>query len=101
MSEWMSIDEAPLGKKVMLWHTLWRAPYPGVRIGDHGSVYVDTCEPEPKGWHTFASHFAYIDAPKLGHERPSWAEPSFGHTDAQSSGAATRKDAGAAAALPS
>lgn len=54
---WKEIESAPLGKMVLLWAPIWRHPFPGQRNGDDGAVYVDTCEPEAKGWQTFATHW--------------------------------------------
>lgn len=53
----MLSDPPPLGKMVWLWSGGWRHAFPGQRNGDLGQVYIDTCEPEARGWQAFASHW--------------------------------------------
>lgn len=69
MSGWQTIETAPLGQMVWLWGPLWRHAFPGRRNGDNGAVYVDTCEPEAKGWQSIASH--WMPLPALPIERSS------------------------------
>lgn len=63
MADWMSIKTARLGEMVLLWHAGWRHPFPGQRNGDYGACYVDTCEPEARGWQTFATHWQPLPPP--------------------------------------
>jgi hypothetical protein len=58
--EWQPIETAPLGKMVLLWQPCWRHPFCGQRNGDAGQVWVDTCEPEARGWQAFASYWMPI-----------------------------------------
>lgn len=66
MSAWQPIETAPIGEMVWLWNGGWRHPFPGRRTGDAGQVYVDTCEPEAKGWTTFASYWMPMSLPPIG-----------------------------------
>lgn len=54
---WKPIDTAPLGQMVWLWQRSWRHPFPGVRNGDLGAVYIDTCEPQAQGWQSHADYW--------------------------------------------
>lgn len=51
---WQPIETAKLGEMVLLYSRGWRHPFPGCRNGDLGKCWVDTCEPEAKGWQTHA-----------------------------------------------
>lgn len=59
---WLPIEEAPLAVWGLAFHPVWRHPFPAMRNGDNGAVYVDTCEAEAKGWQTFATH--WMEFPK-------------------------------------
>lgn len=50
-------DPPPLGQMVWLWAGAWRHAFPGQRNGDYGQCYIDTCEPEAKGWRACATHW--------------------------------------------
>ncbi len=63
MSEWKDIATAELGKPVLLWGPGWRRPFPGMRIGDNGQVWIDTCEVEAKGRQEHATHWMPEQAP--------------------------------------
>lgn len=65
--EWYPIATAPLGEMVWLWSAGWRHAFPGMRNGDNGAVWIDTCEPEAKGWQSFATH--WMRAPKPPEDR--------------------------------
>lgn len=62
-NEWQSIDTAPLGETVWLWHRAWRHAFPGARTGDYGAVYIDTCETEARGWPGNATHWMPMSKP--------------------------------------
>jgi hypothetical protein len=51
---WRPIAHAPLAVWGIAFQRAWRRPFPAMRNGDNGAVYVDTCEPEAKGWQTHA-----------------------------------------------
>jgi hypothetical protein len=54
---WQPIETAPMCEMVLLWHPLWRHPFPGQRNGDHGAVWIDTCEMEARGRQEYATHW--------------------------------------------
>ena len=57
MVGWRLIDAAPLGVWGWVWNRGWRHAYPGMVNGPNGAVWVDTCEPEARGWQTHATHW--------------------------------------------
>ena len=63
---WMPIDSAPLAEWGLAWHIGWRRPFPAMRNGDNGAVWVDTCEPDAKGWQGYASHWMPLPEPPKG-----------------------------------
>lgn len=62
---WQPIETAPLRTMIWLWAPVWRHAFPGMRIGDFGQVYVDTCESEARGWATFATHWRPLPEPPV------------------------------------
>jgi hypothetical protein len=62
-ADWRPIAEAPLAVWGWAWNFGWRHAYPAMRNGNNGAVWVDTCEPEAKGWQTFASYWRPADLP--------------------------------------
>lgn len=64
MSEWQPIETAPFMETVLLWAPAWRSPFPGKRNSAEGhDVYVDTCEPEARGWQAWATHWRPMPKP--------------------------------------
>ena len=57
MSEWQPIESAPFAVWGWVWHRSWRRAFPGIRNGDLGAVWVDTCETEARGRQDYASHW--------------------------------------------
>lgn len=51
---WLRIEEAPLAVMGFVWHRSWRSPFPGMRNGDMGAVWVDTCDVKATGYQTYA-----------------------------------------------
>jgi hypothetical protein len=68
-SKWLPIESAPLGEMVWLWSPAWRHAFPGRRNGDYGACYIDTCEPEARGWQTFATYWQPLPPPPNGDVR--------------------------------
>jgi hypothetical protein len=68
--EWKPIETAELGKMVLLYHPAWRHVFAGVPNGDDGACWVDTCEPEAKGWQTFATHWMLLPPPPQTEPKP-------------------------------
>lgn len=62
MSDWMPIETAPIGEMVWLWSGAWRHAFPGRHCGN-GEVWIDTCEPEAKGWKGYATHWMPLPEP--------------------------------------
>lgn len=63
MGDWQPIETAPMAKMVLLWGGGWRHPFPGMRNGDGGHVWVDTCEPQVAGWQAWATHWMPLPEP--------------------------------------
>ena len=51
---WLNIDDAPLGVWGLAWAPGWRRPFPAMRNGNNGAVWVDTCELSATGRQEYA-----------------------------------------------
>lgn len=61
---WKTIDTAPLGKMVWLWHRAWRHPFPGQCVNlETGMSVIDTCTARATTWDTHATHWREMDLP--------------------------------------
>lgn len=56
-SPWVLINDAPLAVWGYVWSPVLRRPFPGMRNGPNGDVWVDTCEIAAMGYQTIATHW--------------------------------------------
>jgi hypothetical protein len=60
---WQPIETAPFAVWGLVWHRGWRRPFPGMRNGYNGAIWVDTCETAAAGRQDYATHWRPNEPP--------------------------------------